>query len=129
MRCIELDGKCITEVDVQFMQLDEITELMDRVQSEVFRLAKQKKQIGTLPKSKKDGSTLKKLTNISSSLIEFQSALTWLGKYKKQKRDTMAKEKEYFKEFYLLAKKSLPKRKFDKLVEQVTTIKGYSINI
>lgn len=127
-RVIELeDGKTVTEIDVQFMELSEIQELIDTLQSEIFKLAKEKKQISTLPKCQKTQKTLKRLTKVSTRLMELQEAQCWIGRIKKVKRDNQSKERNWYKTFYTLIQDTIRKKDFDKVVEQTNIKMQYSI--
>lgn len=121
------DGTTVSEVDVQFMELSEIQQLMDRLQSELLLLAKEKKVLSTLPSCKKSQKTLKRLTKISTRLISIQEAVCWISRIKKNKRDTMAKEKAWLYSFYKYAQENLRQKQFDKFVKQTNIKMQYTI--
>lgn len=127
MYMIELEDGPVTEVDVQFMELDEINNLLTRIQAEIVKCSDEKRKLSTLPLCKKDGKTLKKVTRLTSRLSELQLAQGWIGRVRKQKRDTQQKERDWYRCWMKIAKDSIRKGLFEKITEQTNIKMQYSI--
>lgn len=127
MYMIELEDGPVTEVDVQFMELDEINNLLTRIQAEVAKCSTEKRKLSTLPLCKKDVKTLKKVTRLTSRLSELQLAQGWIGRVRKQKRDTQQKERDWYRQWYKIAQDSIRKGLFEKITEQTNIKMQYSI--
>lgn len=95
--------------------------------NQLLLLAKEKKVLSTLPSCKKNQKTLKRLTKISTRLISIQEAVCWISRIKKNKRDTMAKEKAWLYSFYKYAQENLRQKQFDKFVKQTNIKMQYTI--
>lgn len=129
MRSVDLNERTLTEVDIGFMELDEINQVLEEVQSEIFKAAKEKKTLTTLPRCRKDSKTLKKVNKLSKRLMDLQEAQCWIGRVRKQKRDTMQREKKWYRTFYSLTKDTVRKGVLEKLVQQTNEKMDYAINL
>lgn len=128
MKILEMpDGTVVSEIDVSFMDLKEISNLLAQIQSEVFRVAKERRRIATMPKNKKDFRTLKNYNKYAIQLMNLQEAQCWIGKIRKAKRDVMQKQRDWYKKFYELSKDSIKKKDFEKIVEQTSTSVSYKL--
>lgn len=127
MYMIELEDGPVTEVDVQFMELNEINNLLTRVQAEIVKCSDEKRKLSTLPLCKKDVKTLKKVTRLTSRLSELQLAQGWIGRVRKQKRDTQQKERDWYRCWMKIAQDSIRKGLFEKITEQTNIKMQYSI--
>lgn len=129
MRSINLNGRTVTEVDVGFMKLDEVNQILEEIQSEIFKTAKEKRSLTTLPQCKKDTKSLRKVNALSKRLMDLQEAQCWIGRFRKKKRDTMQKEKTWYRAFYSLTKDTIRKGVLEKLIEQTNKKVEYSISL
>jgi hypothetical protein len=129
MRSVDLNKRTLTEVDIGFMELDEINQVLEEVQSEIFKAAKEKKTLTTLPRCKKDIKSMRKVNKLSKRLMDLQEAQCWIGRIRKQKRDTMQKEKRWYRAFYSLTKDTVRKSVLEKLIQQTNEKMDYAINL
>ncbi len=129
MRSVYLNERLLTEVDIGFMEINEINQVLEEIQSEIFKAAKEKKNLTTLPRCNKDTKSLKKVNTLSKKLIDLQEAQYWIGGFRKQKRDTLQKEKQWYRAFYSLTKASVRKGVLEKLIEQTNKKVEYAISL
>lgn len=129
MKGFVLHDKFYREDDLKTMSVNELNILIVNIQEEIHRTAKQKQKLTTLPNSKKNDKTLGKATHLGTVLMDLQDANNLVSTYRKNARDTMVKDKEYFKQFYKFAKEELRKGQFEKLVELTNQKTGYSIDL
>lgn len=129
MRTITLNNKLYTEVDVSLMELNQIQLLIEELQSEIFKKSSEKRKLCTLPACKKDVKTLKKVAKLTDELSELQIAQTWVGRIKKQKRDTMSKEKQWFRAAFISLSFLVRKGLLEKVIKETNEKLGYTIDL
>lgn len=130
VKAVDLKNRgVVSEVDCRFMELSELQLISEEIQSEIFELSKEKRSINSLPKCKKDTKTLKRYNRTVDRLCDLHDALNWVSRLKKQKRDTMAKDKQWYRNFFIYARENLRKSQFEKFIEQTNLNTGYSIDL
>lgn len=124
----ELNNKTYTKTELSKMSLKELSELTVDIQEEIHRLAAEKRQLLTLPKQKKNGRTLNKAVSIGKHIALLQTFANTVSHCKKCLRDSMQKERDFYKVFLQITKKKVNKRLFQKLICETEEQCKYTIN-
>lgn len=126
MRTIQLNNSTITDTDLQFMELHEINSIMCELQEKSHKLAAEKRRLTTLPKNKKNGKTISEVTGLSEQLMKIQDDINYVSMLKKNKRDVMQKERDFYQKFAEIAKRTLKKNVFQSILGEATQELGYA---
>lgn len=126
MKAYYLNGKKYTKDMIRNMSIQELEELSVEIQENIQQCSLLRKRIHLFNSKKLNDVNKKKLMSCESKISIFYQMATFVGCVKKGKRDSMQKERDWYKEFFHRVDYD-SSILIDDIIDDVNTRMGYTI--
>lgn len=125
LNTVYINNRAVTKEEIESMSIKQLNEFMCELQETISSIVIEKNRLTTLPKSKKDGTTITKVRKLCEKLSIYQNTVNFVSLARKNRRDVQVAENDWYRSFYKFAQTELRKGLFEKIESLATIEVGY----